>query len=212
MSNDDLRVVDSMSLLDCFGRKLTSVDYLTWEGSSEPNVCEGLPNAIPEIPIYVLGFDGSDTKLVLALSYKIIPVESEKLGLEQANAIAKMADPIADIEQLIRLHSAVSLRDFLAPVDSLLVDEELTVEKVSIVCKPSKEIMGIFLWFHFGTSIGFIVGPAGNPAVLFGDAIEEAYQNALLHQQSGSLGILEREFDASSDGCKLTLNDIDWFC
>ena len=212
MGKDDLRVIDPISLLDCFTRILTSVDYLAWEGSSDSTVCMGLPDAIPEIPIYILGFEGSDTKLVLTLSSKIIPIVSEKLGLEQANAIAKMADPVADFEQLISLHSAVSLRDFLAPVDSLLVDEELTVGKVSVVCKPSKEIMGIFLWFHFGTSIGFVVGPVGKPAVLFGNAIEEAYQNALLHQQSGNLEIREREFTASSKSCKPTLKDIDWFC
>lgn len=209
MVEDNLVNLQTDGLLDCFDRTLDSFSLLAWDGSGE-SVCEGIPDALAEIPMYVFQFEGNGNEtLVLTNSSSILASQCKSLNRETALGLAKAAEPEADFEAR-ELLAAVDMTDHLMPFDPLM-QIPLAATKASAVHLESGELIGLMIWFNIGTQIGFIKGPYGELATVYGTNVDAAYKNAVEHQSPGKVKIVEREYSlAASENC-LKLNEWDWF-
>lgn len=207
MAKYDLKTLTPPELLDCFEQPLEAFSFLAWDDGI-PETVKGLPNARPTIPLFIFQFEGDKSPIILSSYSSIFVSSSVALELDQVDQFVRESHDlqIDDLELL----ASVSITHMLDPIDPML-QIQLKASKACIVHQHSGEIIAILLWFHFGSAVGFIIGPVGKLATIFGSYVDGAYQNAKENMHRGVFELFERVYAPPSRPAPSTLAEWDWF-
>jgi hypothetical protein len=140
---------------------------------------------------------------------------------KEAQAINQFADSLNEeytaprlAEGAFALSSIFDMISFVMPIDPMasIPIQANRIEVVEYVnLEGQSATWGIMIWFQHGFSLAFLIGYYNEFTMLFGDAVDRAYEHAISPKNEHRIRTFSHRYAVPDLGEHCSINTFDWF-
>ena len=196
-------------LVDAFSTQVSSVAVIARECDSNPYRGIGM-SWVGNCPVFLFGFETKERTKLFAIGHTWRNLKVKWLT-EDNETIASFANSLDDEirpEDLDRIMSIMDITEMVMPFDPT-GGVPIIAERLATV-SSEEGILAILIWFHHGLQLGFVVGHFNELAVIFGAAVDQAFDAASKSPKSDIM-VKCHQFPIKDVHTRNLLGKFDWF-